>query len=87
MSMRPSVAPSRSEADQAAFADDVGALNRVLVAHHQRGDDTRHLPVFDTLEDRLAHHLPGLLDRVPPTCGKPDGRRVVHAGTHIAGSL
>lgn len=65
----------------------IGAFNRVLVTHHQRGDHARELPVFDTLEDRLTHDLPGLLDRVAPAGGKPDRRCVMHAGTHIAGRL
>ena len=65
----------------------VGAFNRVLVTHHQRGQYPGKLPVADAFINRLAHRLAGALNRVAPLAGQLARRRVMRAGAHITRRL
>ena len=65
----------------------VGALNGVLITHHQRGQHTGEWPVFDALIDGFTHRLADALNRMRPTAGEFDRWRIVRPGSHIAGGL
>ena len=65
----------------------VCALNRILVAHHQRGQHTGQLAVVYALKDRLADRLPRTLNGVRPGCSQLFRGRIARPGTHVARRL
>ena len=65
----------------------VHPINRVLVAHHQRGDQAGKLALLHRAKDALAHALADQRHRVLPGLRQALGHRVARGGPHIAGGL
>ena len=65
----------------------VRAVDRVLVAHDQCGQQARRLAVRNALHHRITHVLARALDGVQPRRADAPRRRVARPGAHIAGGL
>lgn len=65
----------------------VGALDRRLVARHERRDHARLARIGHAREDRVAHRLARALDRMPPGRREALRRRIARAGADVAGGL
>ena len=65
----------------------VGALNRILVAHHQCRNQSGVGALADALEDPVAHLLTPALHRMPGGACQALRRRIPWSGTHIARRL
>ena len=65
----------------------IGPVDGVLVAHHQRGNQSGCAPVAHLGINGVLHPLAHLLHGVAPGCVQTLRRSVFGTGTHVAGSL